>query len=141
MGTDFSRDDDPTYLHGAADRLLIVDTRTGAQRAVWPAKKSVRNVTWSLDGTRLAMLVLENDAFTVTIWNRVSGAFTTAKIPAGRYVAENSELRWTDDGKQLAFAVHTDAWRAKAKARFAQLTRRGRSRCSMPRTTFSNGTR
>ena len=122
LGTDFSRDGDPTYVRAPGERLLIVDTRTGAQRPVWTVKKTVRNGTWAPDATRLAMLVVENDALQVTVWNRTTGAFTVAKIPAGRYVAENSELRWTEDGKQLVFATHTDAWRARAKARFAELT-------------------
>jgi dipeptidyl aminopeptidase/acylaminoacyl peptidase len=122
LGTDFSRDGDPTYLRAPAERVVIIDTRTGTQHNLWNTKKTVRNATWAPDGGRLAMLVVENDALQVTVWNRTTGAFTVAKIPPGRYVAENSELRWTDDGRQLVFAAHTDAWRAKAKARFAELT-------------------
>jgi dipeptidyl aminopeptidase/acylaminoacyl peptidase len=122
LGNDFSRDGDPTYLRSAPARIVVIDTKSGARRDVWPVKKGVRAMSWSDDGTRLAMLVVENDALQVTIWDRATGKVTVAKVPAGQYVAENSELRWTDDGRQLAFAARSDAWRAKAKARFAELT-------------------
>jgi dipeptidyl aminopeptidase/acylaminoacyl peptidase len=122
MGADFTRDGDQTYLRASVAKLVIVDTKSGAQRPVWPQKRTFRNATWAPDGARLAMLLLENDAWQVTIWDRVSGKVTAAKIPAGRYVAENSELRWTKDGSALVFAARTDAWKADAKAKFAALT-------------------
>jgi dipeptidyl aminopeptidase/acylaminoacyl peptidase len=43
-------------------------------------------------------------------------------MPAGRYVAENSELRWTRDGSALVFAARSEAWKIEAKAKFAALT-------------------
>ena len=122
LGADFSRDGDPTYLRGSVARVMVIDTKTGAQRALWPVKKTVRGLTWSPDGTRLAFLLLENDALQVNVWDRASGKFSVAKLPPGQYVAENSELRWTEDGRQLAFAARADGWRAMAKAKFAGLT-------------------
>ena len=123
FGTDFSRDNDPTYVRGALSQLIVIDARTLARRAVWSVKKHVRAVSWSPDGARLAMLVLEGDALAATVWDRVSGKFTTARLPAGQYVAENSELRWSEDGRLLAFSARTDVWRTKARARFAELTK------------------
>ena len=122
MGVDFSRDGDPTYLRGAAAQLFVIDTKSLARRSVWPAKRNVRAVTWSPDGTRLAMFVLEGDALQPTVWDRGTGKVATAKLPAGQYVAENSELRWTTDGRQLAFTARTEAWRREARDRFAALT-------------------
>lgn len=122
LGADFSRDGDPTYLRGSVARVMVIDTKTGVQRALWPVKKTVRGLTWSPDGTRLAFLLLENDALQVNVWDRASGKFTVAKMPAGQYVAENSELRWTEDGRQLAFAARAEGWRAMAKSKFAGLT-------------------
>ena len=122
LGADFSRDGDPTYLRSTPAQLFVIDTRTGERRAVWPARKSVRAATWRPDGSRLAMLVLEDGALRVTVWDRSTEAITSAKLPPGQYVAENSELRWTDDGRQLVFASRSDVWRAGAKARFAELT-------------------
>ena len=87
LGADFTRDGDQTYLRASVARLLVIDTRTGTQRPVFPTKRTVRGPTWSPDGTRLAMLLLENDAWHVTVWDRASGKFTTATMPAGRLVA------------------------------------------------------
>ena len=47
LGVDFSRDGDPTYLLGTPAQLLVVDTRTLAQRPVFRTKMIVRGVTWS----------------------------------------------------------------------------------------------
>jgi dipeptidyl aminopeptidase/acylaminoacyl peptidase len=123
LGADGTRDNDPTYLRVAPVRLVAVDTRSLAQRDVFKSKKTVRTATWSPDAAKLAMLVVENDAVQVTVWDRASGATTTAKLPAGQYVAENSELRWSEDGKTLAFAARAESWKSKAKARFAELTK------------------
>jgi dipeptidyl aminopeptidase/acylaminoacyl peptidase len=122
MGVDFSRDGDPTYLRVPMAQLYVIDTKAGTKRPVWPTKKAVRAVSWKPDGTRLAMLVLEDGALHVTTWDRLTGLFATAKLPPGQYVAENSELRWTGNGEQIAFAARSDVWRAGAKARFAELT-------------------
>src|SRR4029078_12216918 len=42
--------------------------------------------------------------------------------PTGRYVAENSELRWSADGKRLLYSLHTLAWRKAAQDSFAVMT-------------------
>ena len=123
LGVDYFHDNDPTYVRGPLARLLVVDTKSGAQRAVLPPRKTLRGVTWSPDGARLAFFVLENDAYQLTVWDRGSGKLATARTPSGQYVAENSELRWTSDGKQLVFALRADAWKKKATARFNELTK------------------
>ena len=61
LGVDGSRDNDPTYVRGAPVRLLVVDTRSLAQRAVFNAKKPVRTAVWSPDGSRLALLTVEGE--------------------------------------------------------------------------------
>src|SRR5206468_13105489 len=43
-------------------------------------------------------------------------------VPAGKYVAENSELRWSADGKRIAYALHTTAWRKAAQDSFSVMT-------------------
>ncbi len=126
LGTDYYRDNDPTYIRAPQAKLVVIDTKTGAQRAVFTTKKTVRNVTWSPDGTRLAMFVVENDALVLNVWDRATGKLTVMKLPAtmtGLYIAENSELRWTKDGRQILFALRTTAWKDKATARFNELTK------------------
>ena len=123
LGVEAARDNDPTYLRATPSRLIVVDTRSLAQKAVFSTKKAVRAVAWSPDGTKLALQTIENDAVQMNVWDRNTGATVTAKLPAGQYVAENSELRWSDDGKSLAFASRADTWKARARSRFNELTK------------------
>src|SRR5687768_1437503 len=108
LGTDYYRDTDPTYVRATKSEVLLIDATTGAQRRIFPGKETVKSLVWSPDGTRLAMLRLQGEyAFEPVVWERASGKLTVAKIPAGRYVAENSDLRWLPDGSGLAFALRT----------------------------------
>jgi dipeptidyl aminopeptidase/acylaminoacyl peptidase len=122
FGQDFRRDGDPTYTRGIPTRVLVIDTRTGATQSVFPDKRPVKAVSWSPDGNRLAMLLYNGDVFEPAIWDRRSNKFTTSHLPGDRYVAENSDLRWTRDGNRLVFAVHTMQWRKKARDTFANMT-------------------
>lgn len=121
-GQDFRRDGDPTYVRGIPTRVFIIDTKTGATIPVFAEKKPVRSLRWSPDGKRLAMLMFNGDVFEPTIWDRATNKVTTEHLPAGKYVAENSDIRWTNDGKQLVFAVHTTEWRKKARDTFTNMT-------------------
>ncbi len=123
LGNDFSRDGDPTYLRGTPAELLVVDTKSLAQRPVFRGKTVVRSATWSPDASRLAMFVIANEAQQLQVWDRASGRVTSPVLPQGQYIAENSELRWSGDGKALAFALRSNAWKERAKTRFDALTR------------------
>ena len=123
LGVDFSRDGDPTYLRVTPGELMVVDTRSLAQRPVFRSKTAVRGVTWSPDASRLAMFVVANESQQLQVWDRTSGRITTPVLPMGHYIAENSELRWSTDGTSLAFAVRSNAWKERAKKRFDELTR------------------
>ncbi|HEY2377645.1 MAG TPA: prolyl oligopeptidase family serine peptidase [Gemmatimonadaceae bacterium] len=124
LGVDYRRDGDPTYVRPGAGRVWVIDTKSGATRALFPEKRIVHVARWSPDDARLAMLVFDSKsaAFQPIIWERESGRLTTIAVPAGTYVAENSELRWTADGKRLVYALHTFAWRKAAQDSFAVMT-------------------
>jgi dipeptidyl aminopeptidase/acylaminoacyl peptidase len=124
LGVDYRRDGDPTYIRPAASRVWVIDTRSGATRAIYADKRNVRAARWSPDGSRLALLVLDvkSGAYQPVIWERESGRLTTIAAPTGKYVAENSELRWSADGKRLLYALHTLAWRKAVQDSFAVMT-------------------
>jgi dipeptidyl aminopeptidase/acylaminoacyl peptidase len=122
LGTDFSRDGDPTYVRPAAMRVWVIDTRSGAARAVFPDRRNVRGLAWSPDGRQLAMLMLRGEHFVPVIWERESGKVATVAVPAGRYVAENGDVRWTADGRGLVFPLRTEAWRRAAQQEFRRHT-------------------
>ncbi len=122
FGTDYRHDGDPTYVHATPVRLWSVDMRTGQRQPVFADKRAVRAAKWSPDATRLALLVWNGDVYEPAIWNRASSKTVTLKLPAGKYVAETSDLRWNSAGTQIVFAVHTTEWRRKARDTFTQMT-------------------
>ncbi len=121
-GQDYRHDGDPTYLRVTPVRVSIVDTKTGATTDVFKDKSAVRNVRWAPDSRRLAMLMFNGDVLEPVVWDRSTNKTTTLKLPAGKYVAENSDIRWSADGKSVVVAVHTDAWRKRARDVFANMT-------------------
>jgi len=123
FGVDYRRDGDPTYIRPAAGTVLVIETATGKSRAIFPDKRNVKSLAWSPDGSRLAMLVVHNEAFEPAIWERSTGRVTTVQAPAGSYVAENSDVRWTHDGASIVFALHSDAWKRSIRERFDRYTK------------------
>jgi dipeptidyl aminopeptidase/acylaminoacyl peptidase len=121
-GVDYRHDGDPTYLRVAPTRLSIVDTKSGASTDVFKDKRPVRAVRWSPDGRRLAMLLFNGDVLETMIWDRASLKLSTLALPAGRYIAENSDVRWSADGKTVLVATHSAEWRRKAREVFANMT-------------------
>jgi dipeptidyl aminopeptidase/acylaminoacyl peptidase len=122
FGTDYRRDGDPTYLRVNSVRLWVIDSRTGQRTAVFPDKRPVRGMRWSPDGSMLAFLVLDGGVLHPTVWNRATGKLATHKMPVGKYVAEQSDVRWTAGGTKLVVAVHTTDWKNKATAMFQNIT-------------------
>jgi dipeptidyl aminopeptidase/acylaminoacyl peptidase len=121
-GQDYRRDGDPTYVHPVPVRLLVIDTKSGAAHPVFADKRPVRLARWSPDGDRLAMLVFNGDVYEPAVWDRKADRIVAVHLSAGRYVAENSDLRWTADGRSLVFTVHTAEWRKKARDTFTNMT-------------------
>jgi dipeptidyl aminopeptidase/acylaminoacyl peptidase len=123
LGVDYRRDGDPTYIRPAAGTLWVIETATGKARAVFADKRNIRSVAWSPDANRLAMLVLQNEAFQPVIWDRLTGRTTVVAAPAGSYVAENSDVRWTNDGASIVFALHKNTWKRSAREQFDRYTK------------------
>jgi dipeptidyl aminopeptidase/acylaminoacyl peptidase/tetratricopeptide (TPR) repeat protein len=121
-GVDFRRDGDPSYIRPQRQRVWVIDTETGRQTAVFQDLRQVRALSWSPDGTRLAMLLLEGDRFVPAVWERQGARLTRFAVPAGQYVAETSDLRWTRDGRTLVFQVRPESWRRETQATFARMT-------------------
>ena len=121
-GQDFRRDGDPTYVRGTPSRVLLIDTKTGKAQPIFADTKTVRAMRWSPDGSRLAMLMFNGDVYEPVIWTRSTNRSATLELPAGKYVAENSDVRWSPDGRKLVFATHTIEWRKQARETFAGMT-------------------
>ncbi len=122
FGTDFRRDGDPSYIRPATARLVVLNTATGEARSIDPAPRVWRSPAWSADGARLAVLALRGEQLEPVIWDRASGRTRSLPVPAGWYVAENSDVQWTGDGARIVLALRRDAWRQRVAADFARMT-------------------
>jgi dipeptidyl aminopeptidase/acylaminoacyl peptidase/tetratricopeptide (TPR) repeat protein len=123
LGVDYRRDTDPTYLRATPSRVLVISTRDGSQRALFPDARTVRSPVWSPDGNRVALLVLRGDRLEPVIWERASGRSRTLAVPVGMYVAEVSDVKWTNDGRHIVLSMRTDAWKRENAAEFDRMTR------------------
>ena len=123
LGVDYRRDGDPTYIRPGAATLWVIETATGKASTVFQDKRTIRSLAWSPDGSKLAMLVLHNESFQPVIWDRPTGRITTVAAPAGTYVAENSDVRWTESGSSIVFSLHKDEWKRETRATFDRYTK------------------
>jgi hypothetical protein len=123
IGVDNYRFGDPTYVAPQKADLVVIDTLSAKSQNVFPDKQQLRSIRWSPDASRLAMLVFKKDAFDPVIWERTSGKLVTVALPAGQYVAETAELRWSPDGQSLLMPLRSDEWRKKERERFEYETR------------------
>ena len=122
LGVDYRRDTDPTYLRLNPSRLRVIDTRDGTSRDLFSTPRTVRSPVWSRDGSKVGVLVLQDDRLQPVIWDRSSGRTRTLPVPAGFYVAENSDLKWSNDGTRILLALRTEAWKRAATTEFARMT-------------------
>jgi dipeptidyl aminopeptidase/acylaminoacyl peptidase len=83
----------------------------------------VQNFKWSPDGKFLAFLMLRDGLYRPIIWERETGRMRPVPLPAGRNVANNSELEWVPGSDRLYMSLQTDEWRKKASARFQHETK------------------
>ncbi len=123
IGVDNYRFGDPTYFAPSNADVLIIDAQLGKTQKLFTEKRQVRQLKWSPDGSRLAMLQLKGDLFEPTIWERASNRWQTVKLPPAKSAAENSELTWTPAGDQLLLTLRPDEWRKQARERFLAETK------------------
>ncbi len=118
IGIDNRRFGDPTYIAPGVAELWMIDTQTAKVQKLFNEKRQVRGITWSPDGNKLAMLVLNREVFEPVIWDRTTGKVDNIKLPAGKEAADNADLEWSADGGQLFLTLRSAEWRKKAAERF-----------------------
>jgi dipeptidyl aminopeptidase/acylaminoacyl peptidase len=123
LGTDYRRDGDPSYIRPANLRVWVIDTKSAQSTAVFADPRNLRSPTWSPDASRLAVLVIRDGVFEPVIWDRLTGKSRTLLVPAGRYIAENSEIRWTHDGTRVLVSLRSTVWKTRVTSQFERMTK------------------
>ena len=124
---DHRRYGDPTYLAPSLVRLEIIDLRTGAKDAPFKDLVNVRDVAWTQNSTKLAILLARDaasvDAFPTTalyIWD--AGRKALDEVRPSQPIAVNSSLSWTPDGSALIVALRNAELDREARSTFKALT-------------------
>ncbi|MFN0108593.1 MAG: prolyl oligopeptidase family serine peptidase [Blastocatellia bacterium] len=123
IGVDNSRFGDPTYFAPSNTDVLVIDAQTGKSQKLLKEKRQVRQMKWSPDGNRLAMLIFNGEQFEPAIWERASAKLQAVKLPESKMVAGNTELIWTPAGDQLLLTLRPAEWRKQAHERFLAETK------------------
>jgi dipeptidyl aminopeptidase/acylaminoacyl peptidase len=127
--TDHRRYGDPTYLSPSRVTVQVIDTRTRAVETIFKELVNVRDVAWSRDGRRLAILLGRDaptaDAYPATalfIWD--AERKTLAEVPqkGGEKIAVNSTLAWSPDGSTIVAALRSPELDREARTQFKALT-------------------
>jgi dipeptidyl aminopeptidase/acylaminoacyl peptidase len=115
---DHYRYGDPTYIRPSRHFLSVMNTKTGAQKKLFPQKVQARSLKWSPDGRMLAFFIFEKGSYRLTVWQRLSGKFEKVKLPKHGIIASNSHLYWSPQGRYLHFALRAKDWSKKSSELF-----------------------
>ncbi|HEV8366247.1 MAG TPA: prolyl oligopeptidase family serine peptidase [Gemmatimonadaceae bacterium] len=123
LGIDFRRDGDPTYLRPGRTKVQLIETASGTARDVLPAPLNVRQAALSRDGTKVALLIERAGVLEASVWDRSTGKRSTVAVPAAQGIAENSDLRFTRDGRAVYVMLRSAAQSAALRAEFERVTK------------------
>jgi dipeptidyl aminopeptidase/acylaminoacyl peptidase len=122
LGVDHRRDGDPTYLRPGRTKVQLIEVATGTARDILAAPANVRVAALARDGSKVALLTERAGVLDLSVWDRASGRRTPLTVPNGQTIAENSDLRFTRDGRAVYVLLRSAAQGAKLKAEFMRLT-------------------
>ena len=117
---------DPTYLAPSRVALEIIETKTGTKDRPFKDLVNVRDVAWSRDGKRLAILLAKEaatvDGFPTTtlhLWDAEKK--TLSEVKPAQPIAINSALAWSPDGASLVVALRNADLDREARKTFQTL--------------------
>jgi len=113
---------DPTYVAPSQADLVIIDTETGRQDRLFPVKQAIRSLSWSPDGRMLAFFLFEKGEYKLIVWNRSSNEIDKIDLTEYGPIASNSHLLWSENGRDLHFALRSKDWNEKSREMFEYAT-------------------
>lgn len=112
--TDHFRFGDPTYIAPGLNELVVIDTETGEQSAVFDGLGQSQGETWSGDGSLLAFRYLDGDRPVLGVHDRQGGTTRYLDPPDDREFAWGGALVWLPDGRHLLAPLRAPGWRERA---------------------------
>ncbi len=119
---DHGRFGDPTYISPVSTRLMVIDTRSGDQVWVHAEPAQLRGFTWSTDGNRLGYFMVEDERYTLRIFDAASGSTAALELRSDKEIASSSPLQWSPDGETLLLGLRPEGWAEEARRAFLALT-------------------
>ena len=120
---DHQRYGDPTYISPVSTRLMVIDTRSGDQVWVHEEPAQLRGFTWSTDGSRLGYFMVEDERYTLRIFDATSGSTAALELRSNKEIASSSPLQWSPDDETLLLGLRPEGWAEEARRAFLALTR------------------
>ncbi|MFY0594605.1 alpha/beta hydrolase family protein [Roseivirga sp.] len=122
FGTDHFRFRDPSYLNLRAGNLVVVNTNTGQQTAVFNEPVRVTNLTWDEDGEKLFFLQQQEDKLVLAYYEVKNKRVKYVKVKDSRILTSNSGINVMPNGHEVVLSVRKEGWFEKAMAEYKEAT-------------------
>jgi dipeptidyl aminopeptidase/acylaminoacyl peptidase len=119
---DHMRFGDPTYISPSTAEVLVIDTDTGDETALFDEKVQTRGFAWSPDGGTLAFFLREGDAYRLYTYDRERGRTREVDLRTSKSIASNSPLEWQPDGRGVLITLRADDWAEASRRAFEELS-------------------
>ena len=119
---DHMRFGDPTYISPSVADVLVIDTETGQETALFEGKRQTRGFDWSPDGRSLAFLVLEDGRYSLYVHERERSRTRRVEIRTDRKIASSSDLEWRPDGSGVLLSLRAAGWAEASRRAFEDLS-------------------
>lgn len=122
LNVDHRRYGDPTYITPRPGRAVVLDTETRELHPLLKEKVECRSLTFSPDGTRLALFLLEDGAYRLYIYEMDGKKAHKLTLNTVKEIASNSPLDWTPDGSGIIIALRDEHWAEASRRMFLEAT-------------------
>ena len=122
MVTDHSRFGDPTYVAPSRVGVLLLDVAGGGQHWLHEEPVQARGFALSPDGSQLAYLLFENDAWSVRVHDVQARKMRALDLQSSLEISSTSPLEWLPGDESLLVGLRPEGWAARARAVFEALT-------------------
>ncbi len=119
---DHLRFGDPTYLSPSVADVLVIDTETGDQHALFDRKVQVRSFAWSPDGNKLSIFVRDGEEYFLHNYEPARDRVRKVDLKSDKPIASNSPLAWRSDGSGVLLSLRSEGWAQTSRQMFLDLS-------------------